>query len=78
MPVAQKYQLMVANFGTVYIGKQSKSNPNLMLSDRVEVTKSYFIQYIMQWTEAQLEDGCKELEITDSTGKIVMEIKLNK
>lgn len=73
---AKDYQLMVANFGTVYIGKQSKKNKHVMLDDRVEVPKSHFIQHIMQWTEATLENGCRELEIKDSTGKVVMEINL--
>jgi hypothetical protein len=75
---AKDYQLMVASFGTVYIGKQSKANKQVMLNDRVEVSKSHFIQHIMQWTEAMLEDGETELEIKDPSGKVVMEIKLNK
>lgn len=71
----QDYRLLVSGLmGRVWIAKPTKK-PHVMSSQRREVPKSEFIDAILHWTHAQLEEGEDTLYITVDD-KVICEITI--
>lgn len=74
---AKDYQIAVSPLtGTVFITKVSKTNKNLMLSDRVEFPKGHFYQIIEQFAKTNIAEGYSTLEVKDIKGNLVFELCL--
>lgn len=73
---AKDYQLLVTAFGTVYIGKTSKTQKNLMLNDRKEVDKNAVYQFIEEFAKANIEEGFSTLEVKNKDGELSFELRL--
>jgi hypothetical protein len=73
---AKDYKLCVSGLmGTPFISKVSKTNPNLMLSDRRQVPLPEMYVAIEQFAKGQIKEGFSTLEVT-AGGKMVFEICL--
>lgn len=80
---AKDYKLMVTGLtNTVWIGKTSKKDPNLMLDDRRALTKSEIIGVILEWAlgeteDIEIEDDGKKILSLTSGGRLMAEIHLD-
>lgn len=72
---AKDYQICCALFNA-YIGKQSKRNPNMMLSDRREITEEEIMTLIDWYLDKEIDEDNEHVLSFDSFTREGMEVEM--
>ena len=74
---AKDYEICLGWRG-VYLAKESKKTPGLMLEDRREISEGEIIQLIHWWTSKKAEERNNDTQQITVGGEPVVEVKLIK
>ena len=72
---AKDYQICCALFNA-YIGKVSKRNPNMMLTDRKEITEGEIMMLIDWYLDKEIDEDNKQAIHFDSLTREGMKVEL--
>lgn len=72
---AKDYKLVVSELGgKAYITKVSKTNPNLMLSDRVALDDGVALQFIEEFAKHRITETKSIMQCKDINGNLIYEV----
>lgn len=73
---AKDYKLVVSGLGGVaYLAKVSKTDPHLMLSDRVKLDDSVCLQFIEEFAKHKITEERSIMECKTEDGRLIYEIR---